>query len=132
MNNKELIDKMNKDMNNGFILNNNYKLLEINNNSCIVEGIITDTSKNNYNIAHGGYIFGLADTAAGIAAMSKGWKAVTLSSNINYIKKAKGNKLIAEAKCLKQGKTISNYEVSIYDEENNLIAKSTIEYFYIE
>ena len=105
MNNKELIDKMNKDMNNGFILNNNYKLLEINNNSCIVEGIITNTSKNNYNIDHGGYIFGLADTA---------------------------NRLIAKTICLKEGKTISNYEISIYDEENNLIAKSTIEYFYID
>lgn len=132
MNNKELIDKMNKDMNNGFILNNNYKLLEINNNSCIVEGIITNTSKNNYNIAHGGYIFGLADTAGGIAAMLNGRKAVTLSSNINYIKKAKGNRLIAKTICLKEGKTISNYEISIYDEENNLIAKSTIKYFYID
>ena len=129
MNNKELLERA---MNNGFISNNNYKIIEVKDNYCVLEGTITETSLNNFGIAHGGYIFGLADTAAGIAAMSKGRKAVTLSSNINYIKKAKGNKLIAKTLCLKEGKTISNYEVSIYDEEDNLIAKATIEYFYID
>ena len=129
MNNKELLEKA---MNNGFISNNNYKIIEVKDNYCVLEGTITETSLNNFGIAHGGYIFGLADTAAGIAAMSKGRKAVTLSSNINYIKKAKGNKLIAKTLCLKEGKNISNYEVSIYDEKDNLIAKATIEYFYID
>lgn len=132
MNNKELVNKMNKAMNNGFIYNNNYKIIEVKDNYCVLEGTITKTSLNNFGIAHGGYIFGLADTAAGIAAMSKGRKTVTLSSNINYLKKAKGNKLIAKTLCLKEGKNISNYEVSIYDEKDNLIAKATMEYFYID
>ena len=129
MNNKELLEK---DMNTGFISNNNYKIIEVKDNYCVLEGTITETSLNNFGIAHGGYIFGLADTAAGIAAMSKGRKAVTLSSNINYLKKAKGNKLVAKATLLKEGKNISNYEVSIYDEKDNLIAKATIEYFYTD
>ena len=51
----------------GFISANNYEVVKVEENYCELEGIITDTSTNHLGIAHGGYIFGLADTAAGIA-----------------------------------------------------------------
>lgn len=134
MTNKEPFIKIKEEvqLDRGFIFNNNYKLIEVGDNYCKLEGIITNTSLNPYGIAHGGYIFGLADTAAGIAAKTVGRTAVTLNSHINYFKKVRGNKLIAESNCLKQGRTISTYEVFIYDEENNLIAKATIDYCYID
>ena len=120
MSNKELREKIENEMklNNGFVSNNNYKLIDVKEKYCKLEGNITSTSLNPYGIAHGGYIFGLADTAAGIAARVTGRNAVTISSTINYIHKVKGNKIIAIAKCLKEGKTITNYKV-------------LIEYFYI-
>lgn len=118
-------------LHNGFVSNNNYKLIDVDDNYCELEGIITDTSLNPYNIAHGGYIFGLADTAAGIAARTKGRNAVTVSSSISYIRMVKGNQIKAIAKCLKEGKNISNYEVEILDEDNKLSAKVLIEYYYI-
>ena len=118
-------------LHNGFVSNNNYKLIDVDDNYCELEGIITDTSLNPYNIAHGGYIFGLADTAAGIAARTKGRNAVTVSSSISYIRMVKGDKIKAIAKCLKEGKNISNYEVEILDEDNKLSAKVLIEYYYI-
>jgi len=134
MTTKEVFSKLknNLELDNGFISNNNYKLVEIGDNYCKLEGLMTQTSLNSYGIAHGGYIFGLADTAGGMASMTVGRTSVTLNSHINYFKKARGSKLVAEAKCLKQGKTISTYEVFIYDEENKLIAKSTIDYCYID
>ncbi len=116
----------------GFIANNNYSVIKVEKNYCKLEGTLTETSMNHLNIAHGGYIFGLADTAAGIAAISDGRNAVTVDSNINYFKPAKGNKLIAIAKVLKSGKTISVFEVLIYDEKEELVAKSTITYYYVE
>ena len=118
-------------LHNGFVSNNNYKLIDVDDNYCELEGIITDTSLNPYNIAHGGYIFGLADTAAGIAARTKGRNAVTVSSSISYIRMVKGNQIKAIAICLKEGKNISNYEVEILDEDNKLSAKVLIEYYYI-
>jgi len=127
---KIIIEKQMK-LNDGFVSNNNYKLVDIDENYCELEGIITETSLNPYGIAHGGYIFGLDDTAAGIAARAKGRNAVTVSSSISYIRMAKGNKIIAIAKCLKEGKNISNYEVEILDEDNKIIAKVLIEYYYI-
>ena len=115
---------------NGFIKNNNYNILKVEENYCELEGKITETSLNPFGIAHGGYIFGLADTAAGIAAMTKGRKAVTINSTIDYLNPGKGN-LKAIAKCLKSGKNIANFEVFIYDEKNTLIAKSNINYYYL-
>lgn len=123
------IAKKNLEKVNGFIKANNYSVLRVEKNYCELEGIITETSLNNLNVAHGGYIFGLADTAAGIAAMTEGKNVVTVDSSINYFKPARGSRIIAIAKSLKTGKTISIYEVLINDEDNNLIAKATITYF---
>ena len=116
----------------GFIVNNNYKIIKVEENYCELEGIITETSLNPFKIVHGGYIFGLADTAAGIAAMTDERAAVTLDSNINYLKKATGNKLLAKATTLKKGKTIAVFEVTVYDEDNEIIAKANVTYFYIK
>jgi len=130
---KDLTEIVKEQLNNikGFISNNNYNVVKVEKHYCELEGILTETSMNNLNVAHGGYIFGLADTAAGIAAMTEGRKVVTIDANINYFKPAKGEKLIAVAKILKPGKTISVFEVLIYDIKDDLVAKSTITYNYI-
>lgn len=122
-------ENMKKDR--GFCFNNNYNILYVTDNYCEMEGIINETSLNPFGIAHGGYIFGLADTAAGIAAMTDNRTALTVNSNINYLKSSKGKKLIAKAKAIKSGKSISVIEVSIYDENDEYIAKATFDYFYL-
>lgn len=115
----------------GFIEANNYEVLKVEENYCELTGTITETSTNHFGAAHGGYIFGLADTAAGIAAMTDGRTAVTISSNIDYIKAAKTKTLKVIATCTKNGKTISFFEVKIFDEEENLVAKANVNYCYI-
>lgn len=115
----------------GFIEANNYEVVKVEENYCELEGKLTDTSLNHLGIAHGGYVFGLADTAAGIAAMTDSRCAVTIDSSIQYLKAGKGDKLLAIAKCLKQGKSVGFFEVLIYDDEKNVIAKANINYFYM-
>jgi acyl-CoA thioesterase len=115
----------------GFISANNYEVVKVMDHYCELEGIITDTSTNHLGIAHGGYIFGLADTAAGIAAMTDERVAVTIDSSIQYLKAGKGSKLKAVAKALKVGKSVGFFEVLIYDLEDSLIAKANINYFYM-
>lgn len=114
----------------GFIKNNNYKIINVDENGCKIEGEITDTSLNPFGIAHGGFIFGLVDTTAGLLANLFG-NAVTTNSSINYINKGKGSKLIAEAKLIKKGKAITTCECDVFDEEGILVAKAILEYFYI-
>lgn len=119
----------------GFIGNNNYNVIKVEEGYCELEGIISETSYNNMNIVHGGYIFGLADTAAGIAALSSVFGSdvniVTVDANINYFKPAKGEKLIAKAKTIKPGKTISVIEVEIYNDKNDMVAKASMTFYYI-
>lgn len=120
---------------NGFIGNNNYNVIKVEEGYCELEGIISETSYNNMNIVHGGYIFGLADTAAGIAALSSVFGSdvniVTVNASINYFKPAKGEKLIAKAKTIKPGKTISVIEVEIYNDKNDMVAKTSMTFYYI-
>ena len=122
-------EKMKND--DGFVFANNYNVLLVLENYCEMEAVMDKTSLNPLGIAHGGYIFGLADTAAGVAAMTDERTAVTISSNIEYLKSGKGSRLVAKAKALKTGKSISVIETFIYDEDENLIAKATFNYFYL-
>lgn len=66
----------------------------------------------------GGAIFTLADFAMAVA--SNGYRencdTVGIDASINYMKPAKGSKLIAEAKCVKPGRILSFYEVLITDD----------------
>ena len=115
----------------GFVNNNGYTVIKVEEHYCEMEALITDTSKNPFGIAHGGFIFGLADTSAGIAAMTDGRKAVTISSSINYLKPSKGSKLLAIAKCIKNGKSVAFFEVSIFDENKNLTSVANLTYHYL-
>ena len=123
-------EKLEEVFNSGYIKNNNYRVISVDENSCVVEGLLTDTSLNPFGIAHGGYTFGLIDTTAGILANVFG-NAVTTNASINYLSKGKGNKLTAKATFLKRGISLSTCECTVYDEEKRLVAKAVLEYYYI-
>ena len=117
---------------NGFIKNNHYQLEEIKEDKVVVTAKITEEAKNPYGILHGGFIFGLGDTAMGIAAKVAGGNAVTLNANVSFLKPAKGNSLRAEAYTVKKGKTVSYIKADIFDEENRHIASMDSNYYYID
>jgi len=50
---------------------------------------------------------------------------VSLSSSIAFIGAAKGERLIAEAKCVKNGKSTCCYTVSVTDELGTKVAEIT-------
>lgn len=116
----------------GFMKANNYKVVKVLENYCELEGKVSESSLNPYGIVHGGYLFGLADTAAGIAARTTGGKAVTINSSVNYLHSCSKGHVKAICKCIKSGHSISLYEVSIYDEEKTLLMTCNISYFYLE
>ena len=77
----------------------------------------------------GGVIFTLADFAFGAAANNGKSGSVSLSSNINFLRAAAGPVLYAEAKCVKNGKNISFYDISITDGEGQIIATASVNGF---
>ena len=68
----------------------------------------------------GGAYFTLADFAFAVAANWQEIGTVSLHSDIAYLGAAKGDTLIAEAFCVKNGKTTSYYRVEVKDELGNL------------
>ena len=70
----------------------------------------------------GGVYFTLADFAFAVAANWQEIGTVSLHSDIAYLGTAKGNRLTAEAFCVKNGKTTSYYRIEVKDEFDNLAA----------
>jgi acyl-CoA thioesterase len=81
----------------------------------------------------GGVIFTLADFTFAIAASSGNLPTVvTLSSSIQFLNSAKGEQLIAETSCEKEGKSTCCYTLRIWDELGTEIAAVTSVGFHME
>lgn len=116
----------------GFIKYNNIHIAEIKDNyaKCYVD--ITEDSLNPSGIAHGGLLFGLADSTMGIAARTTGRNVVTINAQIDYLKPGKGNRITCIVEPLKIGKTTAVYRANIYTEEETLAASVTGTFFFID
>ena len=61
---------------------------------------VTDAMVNGHDIAHGGYIFTLADSAFALACNSRGLTTVAAGADITFVAAARrGDILVAEARC---------------------------------
>lgn len=74
----------------------------------------------------GGALFTLADFAFAIASNLDSDPTVSLSSTIAFTGAAKGTKLTAEAKCLKDGRSTCLFSVTITDDTGAQVAYVTV------
>lgn len=79
----------------------------------------------------GGAIFTLADFAFAVASNWNQDPCVSLSSQITYLSGAKGKRLTAEAKRVKDGRSTCYYVVEMSDELGTQIAHLTASGFYV-
>ncbi len=116
----------------GFIKYNNIHIEEIKENyaKCYVD--ITEDSLNPSGIAHGGLLFGLADSTMGMAARTNGRNVVTINAQIDYLKPGKGKRITCISEPLKVGKTTAVYRANIYTEDETLISTVTGTFFFID
>lgn len=80
----------------------------------------------------GGAIFSLADFAFAVAANSPTVKTVSQSASITFLANTKCNKIIAEATCIKNGKNICCYDITVSDDAGTIIAKMMTDGFIID
>ena len=87
--------------------------------------VLTDSHRNAMGAVMGGVYFMLADFAFAVAAnwQKIGW--VSLRSDISFLSAAKGDKLIAKAVCVKDGKSTACYRIDVTDDLGNLTATVT-------
>ena len=117
----------------GFVANNHMEIVDIiNGKSSVLKAYLDETSMNPYGMAHGGFIFGLGDTAMGVVSRTTGRKSVTLSANISYLRPSVGKYLTAKAEMIKDGKKTSYLRTNIYDENDKLVATMDANYCYID
>lgn len=86
---------------------------------------LTERHRNALGAVMGGASFTLADFAFAVAANWQEQGVVSLSANITYLGVAKGERLIAEASCVKNGRTTSYYRIDVRDELDNPVAAVT-------
>lgn len=78
----------------------------------------------------GGVIFTLADFAFAVAANGYSERnTVSQHASITFLTPAKGQELLAEARCLKEGRTTCLYAVEVRDELGGYVAHATINGF---
>lgn len=85
-----------------------------------------DRHQNAVGSVMGGVPFTLADFAFAVATNWEKPGIVSLSSNITFLSKAKGDVLIAEAHCIKDGRSTNYYKVDVTDNLGTLVAVVTI------
>ena len=94
---------------------------------------ITPEDSNPVGVAHGGCYFSLADTACGSAMSSHGYLCVTVNSTYNFMRSAKlGDRLVAEARETKSGRSLSFYEVDVRDQNGTLLGNGIFTFYKLD
>ena len=112
--------------NDRFALENGMVIDEVGDNYAKCSLKLEERHQNALGCVMGGAIFTLADFAFGVAANNKGFGTVSISSSIAFLGAVKGERLIAEAKCVKNGRTTCYYTVSVTDELGTRVAEVTV------
>lgn len=85
------------------------------------------------NVPMGGAIFTLADFTCAVAANGYSEKAtVSQNASITFLAPAKGERLIAEASCLRSGRTTALLTVDIRDELDTYVAHATVNAYVLQ
>lgn len=90
---------------------------------------IEDKHLNKNNSVMGGAIFTLADYTFGVAANTPNTNCVSLSAHINFMRGTTGPVLYSEARCIKDGRNVCFFEVTITDSTGKTVAVVTVDGF---
>ena len=87
---------------------------------------------NDNNVPMGGAVFTLADFVCAVAANGYSEKnTVSQNVSITFLAPAKGKRLIAEASCLREGRTTALYAADIRDELGTYVAHAVLNAYVI-
>lgn len=99
------------------------KLVEVKPGFAAAKMPIAEFHLNGVDVVQGGAIFTLADFAFAAAANSHGGVTLGINASISYFKSPKGKTLMAEAREVSATNKLGSYEVDVFDENGELIAR---------
>lgn len=78
---------------------------------------------------HGGVLFTIADVTGGAAASSYGYHIVTANSDFHFLNAGlNATEIYATGTKIKIGKRLMIFDVSVFDQDDNLLCKGTFTY----
>ncbi len=96
--------------------------------------VVMELDEHHYNAVGGvmgGAIFTIADFAFAAASNGQGKVVVSQTAQITYLGKVKGKRMIAEAKQVKDGRSMCYYVIEVKDELGNQAAHVTSSGFHV-
>ncbi|MBE6936288.1 MAG: PaaI family thioesterase [Ruminococcaceae bacterium] len=114
-----------------FATENGAVIEEIGEKSAVCSLVLTPGHRNAMGAVMGGTYFMLADFAFAVAANWERMGCVSLRSDISFLGAARGERLIARATCIKDGRTTACYRIDVTDEHGNLTAAVTTTGYYV-
>lgn len=116
--------------NNLYIQDLKIEILEIERGYVRGKLMVTDHILNPYGSVHGGCLYSLADITAGLAASTYGVCSSTIDGNMEYILPAIDTEyILCEAKEIRQGMHVSQYEAFLYDDKGQLVDKAVFSFY---
>ena len=107
-----------------------YQATMLNEKEVLLTTKVTEKSLNPYGMAHGGFLFTLADSVAGLTTVARGSYSVTQQTNIHYMKAAKlGDTLSVIGSCTHDGSRTKVVEVKIENQDKQLLASASFTMF---
>ncbi|MBQ9979870.1 MAG: PaaI family thioesterase [Oscillospiraceae bacterium] len=106
-----------------FSASNGITIDELGENWCVCSMEIAENHRNAAGGVMGGVIFTLGDFAFAVAANNVHKTTVAQSVSINFLSGSRGSRLIARAKCKKDGKNTCVYNIDITDDLGRDIAQ---------
>ena len=84
---------------------------------------VEDRHRNYFGIIHGGVLYSIMDSAAGIGAATTGDLCVTVQGNCDCIRSATGGMLRCRAECIKNGDSLVRMSTRVLNENDEEVAR---------
>lgn len=109
---------------------NGITVTDIGENYAEVTGKLSPEALNPWGTAHGAFVYGLCDVAAGVAAGNMATRScVTLSAGISYLRPSEGAYLRAEGRVIKSGRSVAFVQTDVYDDKGRATARGEFQFY---
>ena len=118
---------------NPFMIHNNIRAAALSEDSGEVRAEVTGDSLNAMQTVHGGIMFVMAETAAGLVTRNDGRKYVTLDSSFRFLRGSSEQNIRAVAKITKRGKTVCFTKSQVMETDTGkLLAEGEFTFYCME
>ena len=117
---------------NTFALHNGMELEAVERDRVVIGMSVSEKSMNPLGIVHGGAMYTMADSAAGLAALTGGRRYATRSSTMHYLSNCSEGTLHAEAQVIHRGRSTCLVKTQVCSEEGKVLAMGEFDFFCVE